>query len=77
MTNVIQTVDFHGQTLITISHDGKHYVGMKAIVKTSGLAGKDNMSASAAMWFCRKVSVSYGYLQTAASKTWFAYRWNT
>ncbi|MFC2278379.1 MAG: phage antirepressor N-terminal domain-containing protein, partial [Cardiobacterium hominis] len=37
MTNTIQTVEFHGQTLITISHDGKHYVAMRPICENIGL----------------------------------------
>ena len=74
MTNVIQTVDFHGQTLITISHDGKHYVGMKAICENIGLGWQGQHER-----IRRHVVLQEGVrvIQTAASKTWFAYRWNT
>lgn len=37
MKNIIQTVDFHGQSLLTIQHDGKPYVGMKAVCENIGL----------------------------------------
>lgn len=37
MKNAIQSVDFHGKIIPTIQHDGKHYVGMKAICENIGL----------------------------------------
>lgn len=37
MTNQIQTVNFHNQTLITLEKDGNHYVAMKPICENIGL----------------------------------------
>lgn len=37
MKNAIQSVDFHGKIIPTIQHDGKPYVGMKAICENIGL----------------------------------------
>lgn len=37
MKNIIQTVDFHGQTLIAIPKDGQLYVGMKVICENIGI----------------------------------------
>ncbi|MPW92202.1 hypothetical protein CPI14_08645 [Moraxella catarrhalis] len=38
MTNQIQTVNFHNQTLITLEKDGNHYVAMKPICENIGLS---------------------------------------
>lgn len=37
MKNTMQTVNFYGQTLLTLSHDGKHYVAMKPMCENIGL----------------------------------------
>ena len=37
MKNIIQTVNFHGQTLIAIPKDGQLYVGMKVICENIGI----------------------------------------
>lgn len=37
MTNQIQTVNFHNQTLTTLEKDGNHYVAMKPICENIGL----------------------------------------
>jgi len=37
MKNTMQTVNFYGQTLLTLPHDGKHYVAMKPMCENIGL----------------------------------------